>query len=62
MSLKQVTGVLNVSRNILNLRACLRGGMSFRWKLVEESEESNKYIGVIGDKIYQILCGEKTKQ
>ena len=62
MSLKIVTGVLNVSKNELNLRACLRGGMSFRWtKTSEDDDEAQQFIGVLKSKIY-VLNQIETKK
>lgn len=42
------SGLLNVSRAELNLRACLKGGMSFRWILDADTSTSAEFTGVIG--------------
>lgn len=52
MSLKVLTGVLNISRNDLNLKSCLRGGMSFRWSILKEDDKEIEFVGVIKDRIY----------
>lgn len=52
MNLKIVTGVLNVSAFELNLRACLRGGMSFRWTKTSENDDGIQFTGVLKSKIY----------
>lgn len=56
-----VNGILsNTSRSELNLRTCLKGGMSFRWTaLVKENEKSPEpdcieYMGVIGHKLFHL--------
>jgi hypothetical protein len=38
--LRLITGVINISKNELNLKPCLKGGMSFRWQLVKENLDS----------------------
>lgn len=48
MSLNIINGVLNVAKSELNLKTSLRGGMSFRWVQLAESE----YRGVIGHRVY----------
>ena len=50
--LKQICGVLNATRADCNLRACLRGGMSFRWTLVKDTDQVQRFIGVFKEKIY----------
>lgn len=50
--LKQICGVLNATRAECNLRACLRGGMSFRWTLVKDTDQVQRFIGVLKEKIY----------
>jgi N-glycosylase/DNA lyase len=64
MSLSVVKGVLkNIAKNELNLKFCLKGGMSFRWnhitnelKNLNDSESTSgdelEFNGVIGNKIY----------
>jgi N-glycosylase/DNA lyase len=52
MSLNLVTGILNVAKNDLNLKFCLRGGMSFRWTVLSENNNESEFNGVIGDRIY----------
>jgi N-glycosylase/DNA lyase len=52
MSLNLVTGLLNVAKNDLNLKFCLRGGMSFRWTILTDINTEPEFNGVIGDRIY----------
>lgn len=52
MSLRLTRGILNASKNDLNLKACLKGGMSFRWHLEKENEQELEFIGVIREKIF----------
>ncbi len=60
--LELVKGVLNVSASTLNLRACLRGGMSFRWRLAKETESEEEYVGVVGEKVYFLWQNKTEKQ
>jgi N-glycosylase/DNA lyase len=46
------SGVLNVSKSELNLKACLKGGMSFRWQLTNESNTQTEFIGVSKENIF----------
>ncbi len=61
MALEVVKGILNVSVSTLNLRACLRGGMSFRWRLASETVNGEEYIGVVGEKIYNLFQNKVEK-
>ena len=54
MSLRLFTGILNVPRHELNLRPCLRGGMSFRWSILNETNDQLEFIGVIKKRIYKL--------
>ena len=51
-----VTGILNVAKKDLNLKVCLKGGMSFRWSLVNEQSgvlnDELEFNGIIGQRIY----------
>lgn len=49
--LRLITGVINISKTELNLKPCLKGGMSFRWQLVKENLDDSEFIGVIKNKI-----------
>ena len=60
MSLKLVKGVLNLPKKDLNLRICLRGGMSFRWSLLNDSESKTEFVGVIKNRIYFLSQNEAT--
>ncbi|CAF0928833.1 unnamed protein product [Brachionus calyciflorus] len=61
MSLQFLKGVLNYSKKDLNLKACLKGGQSFRWTLLNETDSSHpEYIGVIRDKIFQLKQNENS--
>lgn len=42
------SGLIKASRGELNLRACLKGGMSFRWTLDNEEQNFTEYTGIIG--------------
>lgn len=67
--LKVIRGVLNASRSDLNLRACLRGGMSFRWTIEEfptlldpeHIGRHQQFTGVLNRKIL-ILSQHEYKQ
>jgi len=50
MGLRKITGILNVSKHELNLNACLRGGMSFRWTKLNDTE----FVGVIRHRIVRL--------
>ena len=54
MSLRLLTGILAVSKHDLNLRPCLRGGMSFRWSILSETNDQIEFIGVIKHRIYKL--------
>ena len=49
--LTRTSGVLHVSRSELNLKACLKGGMSFRWTLTQEDDSQARFVGVLNKKI-----------
>ena len=57
MSLNRVTGILSVSKRELNLRPCLRGGMSFRWQELSAASEADggencaEFVGVMNGRI-----------
>lgn len=58
MTLNFVKGILSYSKNDLNLKACLRGGQSFRWFVSHEDE--NEFNGVIRDKIFTLKQTENS--
>ena len=54
MSLRLTSGVLHISKHELNLKPCLRGGMSFRWSIAQETSDLIEFIGVIREKIFKL--------
>ena len=55
MSLRLLSGILNITKNQLNLKPCLRGGMSFRWSILNETSDQIEFIGVIKHRIFKLI-------
>ncbi|RMZ98250.1 N-glycosylase DNA lyase [Brachionus plicatilis] len=56
MTFNFIKGILSYSKKDLNLKACLRGGQSFRWFISKDDE--NEFTGVIRDKIFTLRQSE----
>lgn len=58
MTLNFINGILSYTKKELNLKACLKGGQSFRWFISDHAH--NEFIGVIRDKIFTLRQNEES--